>query len=116
MKVKTLFRHRKGLNPLSHADLNSRTGEIGFEADVSYAVLPPPHSIEQILKDLQRAAEDDADTFVMVCTNLEETQEKLFRKTPAEMGFDSELHAPPGILGRIRERIEGISDREKPSH
>ena len=51
----------------------------------------------QILEDVLRAAEDDPDTYVMVCACAEETQMKLFKKALRNTEFDEE---PFCALGR----------------
>ena len=71
-----------------------------------------------------RAAEDDPDTYVMVCACPEETQMKLFKKALRNTEFDAEHFVPldvrnatnDGILDRIRERLNELADPNKPRH
>ena len=71
-----------------------------------------------------RAAENDPDTYVMVCACQEETQMKLFKKALRNAGFDDKRFVPldvrnttnDGILDRIRERLKELADPDKPRH
>ncbi len=127
MKVKTLICNCKGLDPFRYADMNSLAFEIESEFDVSYAVVHPQLCAEtgnQILQEVLHAAEDDADTYVMVCACAEETQMKLFKKALRNAEFDEKHFVPvdvryttnDGILDRIRERLEALADPSKPRH
>jgi heterodisulfide reductase subunit A-like polyferredoxin len=127
MKVKTLICNCKGLDPFRYADMNSLAFEIESELDVTYAVVHPQLCAEggnQILEDVLRSAEDDPDTYVMVCACQEETQMKLFKKALRNTEFDAEHFVPldarnttnDGILDRIRERLKELADPNKPQH
>jgi len=127
MKVKTLICNCKGLDPFRYADMNSLAFEIESEFDVSYAAVHPQLCAEggnQILEDVLRAAEDDSDTYVMVCACAEETQKKLFKKVLRSTEFDPERFVPldarnttnDGILDRIRDRLKELADPSHPSH
>jgi hypothetical protein len=64
-----------------------------------------------------RSAENDPDTYVMVCACQEETQKKLFQKALASADFDPEHlisvdirnSANDGILYRIQERLNELA-------
>ena len=127
MKVKTLICNCKGLDPFRYADMNSLAFEIESELDVSYAVLHPQLCAEggnQILQDVLRSAENDPDTYVMVCACQEETQRKLFKKALRNTNFDEQHFVPldarnstnDGILDRIRERLTELADPNKALH
>jgi len=127
MKVKTLICNCKGLDPFRYADMNSLAFEIESEFDVTYAAVHPQLCAEggnQILQDVLRAAENDPDTYVMVCACQEETQMKLFKKALRNAGFDEKHFVPldarnttnDGILDRIRERLQELTDPNKPRH
>jgi heterodisulfide reductase subunit A-like polyferredoxin len=127
MKVKTLICNCKGLDPFRYADMNSLAFEIESEFDVSYAAVHPQLCAEggnQILQDVLRAAENDPDTYVMVCACQEETQMKLFKKALRNAEFDDKHFVPldirnttnDGILDRIRERLQELVDPNKPRH
>ena len=111
MKVKTLICNCKGLDPFRYADMNSLAFEIESEFDVSYAVVHPQLCAEsgnQILQDVLRAAEDDPDTYVMVCAcagrNADEALQEGFaqhgvrRRTFCALGrtqYDQRRHPGP---------------------
>lgn len=127
MKVKTLICNCKGLDAFRYADMNSLAFEIESEFEVTYAAAHPQLCGEggnQILQDVLRAAEDDADTYVMVCACAEETQMKLFKKALRNAEFAQERFVPldirnttnDGILDRIRERLKELADPNKPRH
>lgn len=127
MKVKTLVCNCKGLDPFRFADMNSLAFEIESEFDVSYAAVHPQLCAEggnEILEDVLRAAEDDPDTYVMVCACAEETQMKLFKKALRDTKFNPEHFVPldirnktnDGILDRIRERLKELADPNYPRH
>ena len=127
MKVKTLICSCKGLDLFRHADMNSLAFEIESESGVSYAAVHPQLCVEggnQILQDVLRSAENDPDTYVMVCACQEETQMKLFKKAQVATGFDDKNFVPvdarnltnDGILNRIRERLTHLADPNKPRH
>ena len=127
MKVKTLICNCKGLDPFRLADMNSLPFEIESEFDVSYAAVHPQLCAEggnEILQDVLRSAENDPDTYVLVCACQSETQTKLFKKTLRATEFDADrlVHLDvrnmtnDGILDRIRERLTEIADPAKPSH
>jgi heterodisulfide reductase subunit A-like polyferredoxin len=127
MKVKTLICNCKGLDPFRYADMNSLAFEIESEFDVSYAAVHPQLCGEggnQILQDVLRAAENDPDTYVMVCACQEEAQTKLFKKVLRKAEFDDKHFIPldarnttnDGILERIRERLQELTDPSKPRH
>ena len=104
MKVKTLICNCKGLDPFRLADMNTLPFEVESELDVSYAVVHPQLCAEggnQILQDVLSSAENDPDTYVMVCACQEEIQKKLFMKAlrhtefacrPLRSGGYSEFH------------------------
>jgi len=127
MKIKTLICNCKGLDPFRFADMNSLAFEIESEFDVSYAAAHPQLCAEggnQILEDVLRAAEDDPDTYVMVCACAEETQMKLFKKVMRSTEFAADHFVPldirnttnDGILDRIRERLKELADPNNPRH
>ena len=127
MKVKTLVCNCKGLDSFRYADMNSLAFEIESELDVSYAAVHPQLCAEggnQVLEDVLRAAEDDPDTFVMVCACAEDTQRKLFKKILRKSGVDEKHFVPldirnttnDGILNRIRERLKELANPDKPKH
>ena len=127
MKVKTLICNCKGLDPFRYADMNSLAFEIESEFDVSYAAVHPQLCADggnQILQDVLRSAENDPDTYVMVCACQEETQTKLFKKVLRTTEFDAKHFVPldvrnttnDGILDRIRERLNELADPNKPRH
>jgi heterodisulfide reductase subunit A-like polyferredoxin len=125
MKVKSLICNCKGLEPFRYADLNSLAFDVESETAVVYAAMHPQLCGEggnQILEDVLRSAEDDPDTYVMVCACAEDTQTKLFKKVLREANFDAEHFVPvdvrnatnDGILGRIRERLNQLANPQKP--
>jgi len=127
MKVKTLICNCKGLDSFRFADMNSLPFEIESEFDVSYAAMHPQLCGEggnEILEDVLRAAEDDPDTYVLVCACAEETQLKLFKKALRNTQFDTKNFVPldisnatnDGILDRIRERLKELADPSNPRH
>jgi heterodisulfide reductase subunit A-like polyferredoxin len=127
MKVKTLICNCKGLDPFRHADMNTLPFEIESELNITYAVTHPQLCAEggnQILQDVLRSAENDPDTYVMVCACHEETQTKLFDKALHSSNFDSEHFVPvdarnlnnDGILNRIRVRLTDLADPKKLGH
>lgn len=127
MKVKTLVCNCKGLDPFRYADMNTLAFEIESEFDVQYAAVHPQLCGEgghQILQDVLRSAENDPDTYVMVCACQEETQMKLFKKTLRNAELDANQFVPvdtrnttnDGILDRIRERLKDLADPQKPKH
>jgi len=127
MNVKTLICNCKGLDPFRYADMNSLAFEIESEFDVSYAAIHPQLCAEggnQILQDVLRSAENDDDTYVLVCACQEETQMKLFKKALRSTDFNPELFVPldirnstnDGIIDRIRERLSDLADPNKPRH
>jgi len=116
MKIKTLICNCKGLEPFRFADMNSLAFEIESEFDVTYAAIHPQLCAEggnQVLADVLCAAEDDPDTYVMVCACAEDTQKKLFKKVLRTTKFETKRFVPvdvsnktnDGILDRIRERL-----------
>ena len=126
MKVKTLICNCKGLDPFRLADMNTLPFEVESELDVSYAVVHPQLCAEggnQILQDVLSSAENDPDTYVMVCACQEEIQKKLFMKALRHAEFDTDRFVPvdirnttnDGILDRIRERLTEIT-APKPRH
>jgi heterodisulfide reductase subunit A-like polyferredoxin len=78
----------------------------------------------RVLEDVLRAAEDDSDTYVMVCACADETQMKLFKKALRNTEFNTEHFVPldirnttnDGILDRIRDRLKELADPNKPRH
>jgi heterodisulfide reductase subunit A-like polyferredoxin len=127
MNVKTLICNCKGLDPFRYADMNSLAFEIESEFDVSYAAIHPQLCAEggnQILQDVLRSAENDDDTYVLVCACQEETQMKLFKKALRSTDFNPEHFVPldirnstnDGIIDRIRERLSDLADPNKPRH
>jgi heterodisulfide reductase subunit A-like polyferredoxin len=127
MNVKTLICNCKGLDPFRYADMNSLAFEIESEFDVSYAAIHPQLCAEggnQILQDVLRSAENDDDTYVLVCACQEETQMKLFKKALRSTEFNAEHFVPldirnstnDGIIDRIRERLSDLADPNKPRH
>ena len=127
MKVKTLICNCKGLDPFRFADMNTLPFEIESEFDVSYAAMHPQLCAEggnEVLEDVLRAAEDDPDTYVLVCACAEETQMKLFKKALRKTQFDTKNFVPldisnatnDGILDRIRERLKELADPSNPRH
>jgi heterodisulfide reductase subunit A-like polyferredoxin len=127
MKIKTLVCNCKGLDSFRYADMNSLPFEIESELDVSYAAVHPQlcaESGKQVLEDVLHAAEDDPDTYVLVCACAEDAQRKLFKKTLLKTGIDDKQFVPldvsntanDGILERIRERLKELADPSKPRH
>ena len=127
MNVKTLICNCKGLEPFRYADLNSLAFDVESETAVVYAEMHPQLCGEggnQILEDVLRSAEDDPDTYVMVCACAEDTQTKLFKKVLRETHFDAGHFVPvdvrnatnDGILDRIRERLNQLASPQKPRH
>jgi heterodisulfide reductase subunit A-like polyferredoxin len=127
MKIKTLICNCKGLEPFRFADMNSLAFEIESEFDVTYAAIHPQLCAEggnQVLADVLCAAEDDPDTYVMVCACAEDTQKKLFKKVLRTTKFETKRFVPvdvsnktnDGILDRIRERLNELADPTKPRH
>ena len=127
MRVKTLVCNCKGLEPFRHADMNTLPFEIESELDVEYAAFHPQlcaQSGTEVLEEVLRAAEDDPDTYVMVCACAEETQKQLFKKVLRSTGFDAAHFVPldisnttnDGILDRIRARLAEIRDPTKRRH
>jgi heterodisulfide reductase subunit A-like polyferredoxin len=127
MKVKTLICNCKGLDPFRYADMNSLAFEIESELDLVYAAVHPQLCEEggnQILEDVLRAAEDDPDTYVMVCACAEDMQRKLFKKALGNTQFDDKHFVPldvrnttnDGILERIRVRLRELTHPDKPRH
>jgi hypothetical protein len=127
MKVKTLICNCKGLDPFRLADMNSLPFDIESELDVSYAAVHPQLCAEggnQILQDVLQSAENDPDTYVLVCACQAETQMKLFKKTLRATEFDADRFVPidirnstnDGILDRIRERLNDLADPGKAPH
>ena len=85
VKVKTLVCNCKGLEPFRHADMNTLPFEIESELDVEYAALHPQlcaQSGTEALEDVLRAAEDDPDTYVMVCLRRGHPEESLQESLP----------------------------------
>lgn len=127
MKVKTLVCNCKGLDPFRFADMNTLAFEIESELDVAYAAVHP-QLCEQggnaVLEDVLRSAQDDPDTYVMVCACAEETQKKLFKKALHSTGIhekhfvavDARNTTNDGILERIRARLAELADPSKPRH
>ncbi len=127
MKVKTLICNGKGLDPFRFADMNSLALEVASEFDVSYAAVHPQLSAEggnQVLQEVLRSAEDDSDTFVMVCAGAEDARTKLFKQAVRDAEFDSKncLSAEvcekidDSILDRIGERLRKLADSNYSRH
>ena len=127
MKVKTLICNCKGLDPFRYADMNSLPFEVESELDVSFAAVHPQLCAEggnQFLQDVLQAAEDDPDTYVMTCACSEQIQMKLFRKVLRNAEFDEKHFVPldirnatnDGILDRIRQRLNELTDPSKAPH
>jgi hypothetical protein len=121
MNVKTLVCNCKGFDPFRFADMNARPVEIDVEPAAAFDGVSAQVLAEggnQILQDVLQSAEDDADTYVMVCACQEETQKKLFLKTLPNGEFDPESVTPSdflnsahdGFLSRIHERLNGIAE------
>jgi len=127
VKVKTLVCNCKGLEPFRRADMNTLAFEIESELEVAYAAVHPQLCAQggmQVLEDVLRTAEDDPDTYVMVCACAEDTQKNLFKKALRRTGFDEKHFVPldvrnttnDGILDRIRARLAEIADPTKQRH
>jgi heterodisulfide reductase subunit A-like polyferredoxin len=127
MKIKTLVCNCKGLDPFRYADTNTLAFEIESDLDVTYTVMHPQLCAKggiELLQDVLKSAEDDSDTFVMVCACDGETQRKLFRKALRNTDFDEDHFVPvdirnstnDGILDRIRERLVDLADPGKQQH
>ncbi len=127
MKVKTLLCNCKGLDPFRYADMNSLPFEIESELYVAFAAVHPQLCAEggnEFLQDVLRSAEDDPDTYVLVCACAEQTQAKLFRKALRSTNFDDKRFETldirnatnDGILDRIRDRLAELADPTKPRH
>jgi heterodisulfide reductase subunit A-like polyferredoxin len=120
MNVKTLVCNCKGLDPFRFADMAAARYELELQPGASISDLNPQFCAEggdQILQDVLRSAEDDADTYVVVCACQQETQKKLFQKALDCSDFDPEnfvsvdirTSANDGILFRIHERLNGLA-------
>jgi hypothetical protein len=127
MKVKTLICSGKGLDPYRFADMNSLALEVASEFDISYAAVHPQLSTEggnQVLQEVLRSAEDDSDTYVMVCAGADDARTKLFKQAVCDIEFDSKncLSAEmremidDSILERIGERLKKQADSNFPRH
>lgn len=125
MKVKTLICNCKGLDPFRYADMNSLPFEIESVFPVSYAAVHPQlcgESGKQILEDVLRSAEDDPDTYVMVCACSEESQAKFFKNLLRNRDANHFIpvdvsHATnDGILARISERLKVLAAPARPRH
>ena len=127
MKVKTLVCNCRGIDSFRRADMNSLGFEIEAETDVAYAAIHPQLCAEngaRILEDVLRSAEDDPDTYVIVCACAEEAQSQLFKKTLEKMQFAADHFVPvdvtnttnAGILARIRERLNELASPQKLRH
>ncbi len=127
MKVKTLVCNCKGLDPFRHADMNTLAFDIESELGVAYTAVHPQLCAQggnELLQDVLSSAEDDPDTYVMVCACEEETQKKLFKKALRSTEFDEKHFVPldirnttnDGILDRIRERLAELADPTKQRH
>jgi heterodisulfide reductase subunit A-like polyferredoxin len=123
MKVKTLICKCNGPDPYRLADMDS----LAFDMDsyLAYAAVHPQLCADgerRVIDDVLHTAEDDPDTFVMVCACAETTQAKLFGKVLSDAEFDPEQFLPidlrkmagDGFLGRISERLKELADGEKP--
>ena len=123
MKIKTLVCNCKGLDPFRYADTNTLAFEMESELDVTYTAMHPQLCARggiEFLEDVLKSAEDDPDTYVMVCACDGDTQRKLFKKAMRDAEFD-EQHLVPvdirnatndGILERIRERIVELTGKQ----
>jgi len=127
MKVKTLICNCKNQDPFRLADMNSLPFDIESELDVAYAAVHPQlcgPGGKELLEDVLRSAEDDPDTFVVVCACDEPTQRKLFRKVVQNAEVDEKQLVPvdarnttnDGILERIRERLHELANPKKRRH
>jgi heterodisulfide reductase subunit A-like polyferredoxin len=127
VKVKTLVCNCKGLDPFRFADMNTLAFEIESELDVAYAAVHPQlceKGGNAVLEDVLRSAEDDPDTYVMVCACAEETQKKLFKEALHSTGIDEKHFVAvdarnttnDGILERIRARLAELAGPSKPRH
>ena len=127
MKVKTLVCNCKGLDPFRHSDMNTLAFDIESDFEVVYAAVHPQlcaQSGNELLQDVLHAAEEDPDTYVMVCACEAETQRKLFKKVLRNTEFDDKRFVPvdirnttnDGILDRIRERLAELADPTKQRH
>ena len=124
MKVKTLICNCQTLDPSRYAERVLQAFGIKSESGVSQAGGHAYFCAEEILEDLQRAVEDDSDTYFLVCARKEESQKKLSKKTRFNPGFavepsvrlDLRHAASNGILGRIRARLEEFSGPNKSPH
>ena len=127
MKVKTLVCNCKGLDPFRYADMNTLAFDIESELEVQYAAIHPQLCAQgglQVLEDVLHSAEDDPDTYVLVCACAEQTQTKLFKKALRNTEFDEKRFVPldarnttnEGILERIRERLTELADPDKRRH
>jgi heterodisulfide reductase subunit A-like polyferredoxin len=127
VKIKTLVCNCKGLDPFRYADTNTLPFEIESELDVTYASMHPQLCAQggiDFLQDVLKSAEDDSDTYVMVCACDGDTQRKLFNKALRNTEFDDKHFVPvdirnatnDGILERIRERILELTDPGRQPH
>ncbi len=126
MKIKTLLCNCKGLSPsFRHTDMNTLPFDIESDFDVQYAAAHPQlcgHGGKALLEDVLRAAEDEPDTYVLVCGCSAEAQTKLFKKVLRATGFpadhfislDIQNATKDGILDRIRAKIVSLTTPEKP--
>ena len=122
MKIKTLVCNCRGTEGFRFADMNSLAAEIESEFDAAYALIHPQlcaESGKQLMEEVLHSAEDDPDTYVMVCACAEDKQLKEFKETLRETGFDSNRFVPmdianatnDDILERIRERLNKVAER-----
>ncbi len=122
MKVKTLICHCQGLDPSRYAARALQAFGIKSELGVAHGAVHTQFCVEEILEELQRAVEDDSDTYVMACADVEEGRKNLFKKTCSTPEYGAGNYEPldlphsadDGILGRIRERLEELSRAGKP--
>jgi heterodisulfide reductase subunit A-like polyferredoxin len=125
VKVKTLLCNCKGLaDPFKTSDMNTLPFELESELEVSYAAVHPQlcgPGGQELMADVLESAEDDPDTYVLVCACAVDAQKKLFRKVVRRSGFDEDrlLHMDirgetnEGILERVRVKVESLANPGK---
>jgi hypothetical protein len=124
MKVKTLI--CSSLDRFRYADINSLVcDDSSTTEEISSVALqfgPDAESESRILEEVRRAAEDDSDTYVMLCAFGEDLQSKLPKSAPcgnttSPNTTGSEQLTPAGIsaaseeglLDRIHERLNELA-------
>ena len=125
MKIKTLVCNCKGVEEtFKTSDMNTLPFELESELDMTYAAVHPylcgPGG-QEMMADVLESAEDDPDTYVLLCACAVDAQKKLFKKTVHKAGFDENHLAymdirgetNDGILERVRVKVESLTNPRK---